>query len=898
MDIVKHQGKILIIENNAAFRAAISAYLSGNYSVREAPSVAEAMSVVDAFQPEVVLLDKKLADNEGSGFLARLKASSPAASAIILLSGQVNIDDAVAAIKGGAADFIPKPVEPERLAQIIEQNLEQVRIKRHFHDMPTNLESRKEDAPWCLTGNLENTPISDLFQFLSFSRMTGTLEISCQLISTSIFFANGEIISAGSSDPREYLGHFMVSRGIIDENQLVELIARQAEEKTLLGKLVIHEGIAEERVVTEILIEKITETVTNLFIQPGGIFTFYQNFILPYMFHTVRVPVMGLIMKGAVKKEMWEKMRSIAPSMSAVVERLRPFEEMQLVQDDNPINARILSLLDGKHSIAEICLETHSSEWTVFSFLYPLHLNGMIRFRASEKYISGTGWHAMLAEHALEKARRLLVSGEYAKVVRLLHKVCEQSDCDWNLTLPLLQDAEQQYANWFYAVRMARTDIPYLQATANLRSLALRGAEAFLVNRINGIRDVRSLVSVSPLREVEVLLCLQHFQDNGLIAIRKPEAAAAAAEAVEKPAAQLRLFSSPVEFEPLLASLPVGVLLISPDGTIQFANDFFMKMSNLKKDQVEQQKIEAILRGQQVDQIRDSYEREFLWAGVDNNSPIRRYWLYSVHRFTEKDNEDHGLAVLLRDVTEIHRKELNDQRKDRLTSLGEFVAGMTHQLKNPVMLIEAGVKWLAEENLNKEEMADVVFRMQKNVERMRDLIANTLNYVSMDESAFTWFELNPLIDSSIASLSEQFRDSNIRVELRLMPDLPPMRANETQAREVIINLANNALHAMGNEGLLQISTDLQEELEGAVLRKYLLMVVSDTGPGMPPDIVEKLFTPFFTTKPSGKGLGLAFAKRIVEEQGGFMRCWSKEGIGTHFYVYFRIGDRDGFDLAR
>jgi signal transduction histidine kinase len=68
------------------------------------------------------------------------------------------------------------------------------------------------------------------------------------------------------------------------------------------------------------------------------------------------------------------------------------------------------------------------------------------------------------------------------------------------------------------------------------------------------------------------------------------------------------------------------------------------------------------------------------------------------------------------------------------------------------------------------------------------------------------------------------------------------------------------------------------------------MVVSDTGPGMDPSVIEKLFTPFFTTKPGGKGLGLAFAKRIVEEQGGFIRCWSKVGIGTHFYVYFRIGE--------
>lgn len=253
-----------------------------------------------------------------------------------------------------------------------------------------------------------------------------------------------------------------------------------------------------------------------------------------------------------------------------------------------------------------------------------------------------------------------------------------------------------------------------------------------------------------------------------------------------------------------------------------------------------------------------------------------------------------GTTILVRDVTETHRRDLDEFRKDRLTSLGEFVAGMIHQLKNPVMLLETAVKLLSSENLSAAQIQDIARRMHKNVDRIRNLISDTLNYVSMDESTFNWINLNQLIREAITIFQNQ------GVEFRFDPlaSVPMIRGNAVQIREVIINLVNNAIQAMQNQGRIQIVTDLQEELEGGISRKYLLMVVSDTGPGISAVAMEKIFTPFFTTKSGGKGLGLAFAKRILEEQGGFIRCWSKVGIGTHFYVYFKIGEKDAIHLDR
>src|SRR5262249_42536321 len=155
-----------------------------------------------------------------------------------------------------------------------------------------------------------------------------------------------------------------------DENQLIRLMKNQDEQKILLGKLIIQEGLAREEVISNILIEKITDTVTNLFLQEVGIFTFYQNFIIPYMFHTVRVPVVELINQGKEKKEQWKKIRGILPSINCTVEWTMPVEHLMSEQESRT-GSRILSLIDGNHSVEEICLETHSSEWNVLSFLYP-----------------------------------------------------------------------------------------------------------------------------------------------------------------------------------------------------------------------------------------------------------------------------------------------------------------------------------------------------------------------------------------------------------------------------------------------------------------------------------------------------------------------------------------------
>ncbi|HEY4492767.1 MAG TPA: hypothetical protein VI958_12260, partial [Acidobacteriota bacterium] len=366
---------------------------------------------------------------------------------------------------------------------------------------------------------------------------------------------NGEILSAGSSDPRLYLGQLLLARGIIEEDQLLELIKKQEDLKILLGKLIIVEGIADEKIVSEVLVAKITTTVINVFLQKKGIYAFYQNVVSPYLLHMVNVPLIGLIMEGEVKRERWEEIRKTIPTSQALVEAVAPREEL-MKNEQNFAELKILSLIDGKHSIEDILLETHNTEWDLLSFLYPLQQKGLIRF-LEDPLKRQAKLEEIIAEQMLEKSRRLLIAGEFEKAIRSLYRLLQQPDRDWQMALPLILEAEEQYSAWFYANKIASSDVPFLKSSSVRGPGAMDANEAFLLNRIDGIRDVRALLRLSPMREVEVLLALHRFTDAGLIGVRNPRDQQEIVRTQEPPA---RAPLPKAALEQIFYHLPVGLL--------------------------------------------------------------------------------------------------------------------------------------------------------------------------------------------------------------------------------------------------------------------------------------------------------------------------------------------------
>jgi signal transduction histidine kinase/putative methionine-R-sulfoxide reductase with GAF domain len=236
-------------------------------------------------------------------------------------------------------------------------------------------------------------------------------------------------------------------------------------------------------------------------------------------------------------------------------------------------------------------------------------------------------------------------------------------------------------------------------------------------------------------------------------------------------------------------------------------------------------------------------------------------------------------------------------QSEKLMALGEMVARIAHEIKNPLTAIGGFARRIASPPAgggahSLERYAKIIL---KEVERMERIINETLYFSREMAPAFRVVNLNVEIREVLWMFREEFEEARISSVVDLSPDLPSISADPDQIRQVVWNLVSNAIQAMEKSGVLTVVThiaDPAEEGTGVVLE------VSDTGGGIPHDVVHNIFNPFFTTKAKGTGLGLAIVHAIVEKHGGTIHLDNREGVGVAFSIFLpllpkeaRTGDR-------
>jgi two-component system, NtrC family, sensor histidine kinase HydH len=236
-------------------------------------------------------------------------------------------------------------------------------------------------------------------------------------------------------------------------------------------------------------------------------------------------------------------------------------------------------------------------------------------------------------------------------------------------------------------------------------------------------------------------------------------------------------------------------------------------------------------------------------------------------------------------------------QSEKLMALGEMAARIAHEIKNPLTAIGGFARRIASPPAgggahSLERYAKIIL---KEVERMERIINETLYFSREMAPAFRVVNLNVEIREVLWMFREEFEEARISVVVDLSPDLPSISADPDQIRQVVWNLVSNAIQAMEKSGVLTVVThiaDPAEEGTGVVLE------VSDTGGGIPHDVVHNIFNPFFTTKAKGTGLGLPIVHAIVEKHGGTIHLDNREGVGVAFSIFLplfpkeaRTGDR-------
>lgn len=317
-------------------------------------------------------------------------------------------------------------------------------------------------------------------------------------------------------------------------------------------------------------------------------------------------------------------------------------------------------------------------------------------------------------------------------------------------------------------------------------------------------------------------------------------------------------------------------------------------------------KIKAVLPGKIAALVMDALGKAFETRAlqtVEYRLETPRGQRYFEARIIPAD--DDTAVALIRDITgrrqaEAERKTLHAQlaQVEKLAALGELVAGVAHEISNPLTGMIGLSELLVREqktHLDAETREDIESIYQA-ARRIRKIVDNLLRFARQEKPMRRRTSIGGVMDAVLSARKHELESGNIRVEKNCRPGLPDVMADPSQVEQVFLNLVINAEHAMletGRGGTLAVNIFPAENRPAG---QKIVVEIADTGPGIPADALEKVFDPFFTTKPVGKGtgLGLSVSYGIIREHGGEISAGNRQEGGAVFTVTLPVhGGNDG-----
>jgi two-component system NtrC family sensor kinase len=275
---------------------------------------------------------------------------------------------------------------------------------------------------------------------------------------------------------------------------------------------------------------------------------------------------------------------------------------------------------------------------------------------------------------------------------------------------------------------------------------------------------------------------------------------------------------------------------------------------------------------------------------------IFHFWAYPL---IDEEGRLYAIVHYLKDVTSQKRIEQQLIRSERLASLGTLVAGIAHEINNPLGIIAGYSEALIERAKEKslldvkafEDFPEYLGTIHQEIFRCKDILRSLLDFARPSCGTFRQIDINELIKEVLLLVNHRATRLSHHITLRLNRDLPKISADPGSLRQLFMNMIINSIYFTPEKGSILISSAFDEDSD------MIRVSVKDSGKGIPPEIICKVFDPFFTTKPVGEGtgLGLAICHKIVEEHGGCVDVESDNGSGTTFSIRLPVNERDDKD---
>jgi len=260
-----------------------------------------------------------------------------------------------------------------------------------------------------------------------------------------------------------------------------------------------------------------------------------------------------------------------------------------------------------------------------------------------------------------------------------------------------------------------------------------------------------------------------------------------------------------------------------------------------------------------------------------------------------KEKKIMGTIILIADITEKRNEEIKTHRLESLASLTNVAAAVAHEIKNPLAAISIHLQLLKKNftacNLSINQKAQKhIGIIEEEIERLNKIIIDFLFAVRPLKFEFVSVDINEILKNLYETFFEEFNNKGIVISLNLQKELPKIEGDERFLRQVFMNVLTNASAAMPDGGFLDITTKLNQDT--------ILISVSDSGQGILPENLNKIFEPYFTTKHDGTGLGLTMTYKVIKEHGGDIHVYSDYGMGTTFKFMLPISHKGSMLLLQ
>ncbi len=317
----------------------------------------------------------------------------------------------------------------------------------------------------------------------------------------------------------------------------------------------------------------------------------------------------------------------------------------------------------------------------------------------------------------------------------------------------------------------------------------------------------------------------------------------------------------------ILESLTTGVLVADPDGVIERCNRTATAMLGLEAAAIVGQELDVFLRTQGL-------------AGDTYPLSTKTGALISLSRTVPSADQAQSMGpiVLLHDISDVHRLEERLHRRDRLASMGEMVGRIAHEVRNPLGSVELFASMLRQDLAHDAVLHGYAEHISMAVQSMDRLLSNLLTYTRPSNPNRAWHATDALVRESVALAAHAIARNHIDVQTQLEGAPPNIWCDGPQIRQVLINLILNAAESMEAGGHLTIR--VADYLRSAHESPLVRISVADTGRGIAPEHLSRVFDPFFTTREEGTGLGLAIVHGVADGHDGRVEIESTVGKGT------------------